>query len=93
MENVWDGWFVGLDDAFIALPFPKMLCLANIERLDTKLIVAQMQGKFQFEVMGNNCGHYIMDDAPSALAAKIQRFVKRIEGMKETLQQRLRKLP
>lgn len=79
MESVWDGWFVGLDSAFVSLRMPKMLCLANTERLDKDLTIAQMQGKFQLEIIGNNCGHYLMDDATSVVAGKVMRFVKRIE--------------
>ncbi|EPY35710.1 protein phosphatase methylesterase 1 [Strigomonas culicis] len=78
MEHVWGGWFDELDKKFVSLPYSKMLCLANADRLDTELTVAQMQGKFQFEIIGNNCGHYIMDDATATIAAKVRRFVKRI---------------
>ncbi|KEG13461.1 protein phosphatase methylesterase 1 [Trypanosoma grayi] len=85
MASVWAEWFNGLDDAFVKLPGPKILCLANAERLDVALTVAQMQGKFQFEVLGNGCGHYVMDDQPSVLAAKLRRFIRRIETMSEKL--------
>ncbi|ORC88404.1 protein phosphatase methylesterase 1 [Trypanosoma theileri] len=85
MSSVWSDWFEGLDDAFVSLPCPKLLCLANTERLDVALTVAQMQGKFQLEVLGNGCGHYVMDDQPAALAAKLRRFIKRIETMSEIL--------
>ncbi|CAJ1991629.1 Alpha/beta hydrolase family [Leishmania donovani] len=86
MESVWDGWFAGLDEAFISLPCAKMLCTANAERLDKTLTVAQMQGKFQFEVIGNGCGHYVMDDATSTVVAKVRRFVKRNEVLTQKLQ-------
>ncbi|RNF04032.1 protein phosphatase methylesterase 1 [Trypanosoma conorhini] len=91
MAPVWSGWFNGLDDAFVGLPCPKILCLANAERLDDALTVAQMQGKFQFEVLGGGCGHYVMDDQPAALASKLRRFIKRIETMSEKLRFNLRK--
>lgn len=85
MSSVWSEWFEGLDEAFIALPCPKILCLANTERLDVAITVAQMQGKFQFEVLGDGCGHYVMDDQPVILAAKFRRFIRRIETMTEKL--------
>lgn len=85
MSSVWSDWFDGLDDAFIALPCPKILCLSNTERLDATLTVAQMQGKFQFEILGNGCGHYVMDDQPAILASKFRRFIRRIETMSEKL--------
>ncbi|CAJ1032403.1 Alpha/beta hydrolase family/Serine aminopeptidase, S33, putative [Leishmania lindenbergi] len=86
MESVWDGWFTGLDEAFISLPCAKMLCTANAERLDKALTVAQMQGKFQFEVIGNGCGHYVMDDATQAIVTKVRRFVKRNEVLGQKVQ-------
>ncbi|KAG5495391.1 hypothetical protein GH5_03052 [Leishmania sp. Ghana 2012 LV757] len=86
MESVWGGWFTGLDEAFISLPCAKMLCTANAERLDKALTVAQMQGKFQFEVIGNGCGHYVMDDATLTIVAKVRRFVKRNEALGQKLQ-------
>ncbi|ESL06001.1 hypothetical protein TRSC58_06332 [Trypanosoma rangeli SC58] len=91
MSPVWSGWFNGLDDAFVGLPCPKMLCLANAERLDDALTLAQMQGKFQFEVLGGGCGHYLMDDQPASLASKLRRFIKRIETMMVKLRFNLRR--
>lgn len=85
MEGVWDEWFTGLDEAFVSLPCAKMLCTANAERLDKALTVAQMQGKFQFEVIGNGCGHYLMDDATATVVAKVRRFVKRNEVLAQKL--------
>ncbi|RNF25280.1 protein phosphatase methylesterase 1 [Trypanosoma cruzi] len=93
MAPVWSGWFNGLDDAFVGLPCPKILCLATAERLDTALTVAQMQGKFQFEILGGGCGHYVMDDQPAVLALKLRRFIKRIETLSEKLQISLKKQP
>ncbi|EPY24275.1 protein phosphatase methylesterase 1 [Angomonas deanei] len=85
METVWDSWFDDLDKRFINLPFSKMLCLANAERLDTQLTVAQMQGKFQFELIGNDCGHYVMDDATATLGTKIRHFIHRINSVSQVL--------
>ncbi|KAG5496151.1 hypothetical protein JKF63_02452 [Porcisia hertigi] len=85
MESVWGRWFTGLDEAFISLPCAKMLCAASAERLDKALTVAQMQGKFQFEVIGNGCGHYVMDDATATIVAKVRRFVKRNEALAQKL--------
>lgn len=93
MEAVWGGWFKGLDEAFVSLPCAKMLCTANAERLDKALTVAQMQGKFQFEIIGNGCGHYVMDDAASPLAAKTRRFVKRNEVLAQKLRQLNMRIP
>lgn len=85
MEAVWDGWFDGLDANFLNIPLPKMLCVASVDRLDQALTVGHMQGKFQLEVCGNNAGHYIQDDAPCALSAKLRRFVKRTQDVKKLI--------
>lgn len=83
----WEGWFADMDAEFIRIPAPKMLLVASVDRLDTDLTVAQMQGKFQFEVVGSsNVGHYVLEDDPALAAAKLQRFVKRIDTL-------MRKLP
>lgn len=93
LESVWGGWFKGLDEAFVSLPCAKMLCTANAERLDKALTVAQMQGKFQFEVIGNGCGHHVMDDATVTLAAKLRRFVKRNEVLAQKLRLLNQRIP
>jgi protein phosphatase methylesterase 1 len=93
MESVWGGWFKGLDAAFVSLPCAKMLCTANAERLDKALTVAQMQGKFQFEIIGNGCGHHVMDDATATVAAKVRRFVKRNEVLAQKLRLMNKRIP
>eukprot|EP00796_Vickermania_ingenoplastis_P013326 gene13327-9161_t len=79
MAAVWGGWFDGLDQNFLAIPLPKMLCVASVDRLDKALTVGHMQGKFQLEVCGNHSGHYIQDDVPGSLAIKLRRFVRRTQ--------------
>lgn len=85
METVWNTWFDNLDANFLRIPSPKMLCVASLDRLDRELTVAHMQGKFQLEVCGNNAGHYIQDDAPAVLAAKLRRFIKRTVDVQKIL--------
>lgn len=85
-EPCWDTWFEGLDKTFIQLPCPKMLILANTDRLDKELLVGQMQGKFQLEVVGSP-GHYVMEDAPEIVASKLLRFVHRIDTLRAKLPQ------
>lgn len=85
MESVWDGWFDGLDANFLSIPLPKMLCVASVDRLDRALTVGHMQGKFQLEVCGHQSGHYIQDDMPGALAAKLRRFIKRTQDVQRVL--------
>lgn len=85
-EPCWDTWFEGLDKHFIQLPCPKMLMLANTDRLDKELMVGQMQGKFQLEVVGSP-GHYVMEDAPDIVAGKLARFVYRVDSLSSKLPQ------
>lgn len=38
------GWFTGLSDKFLAARAAKLLVLAGTDRLDTPLMIGQMQG-------------------------------------------------
>lgn len=80
----WDTWFEGLDKKFVSLPCPKMLLLATTDRLDKELTMAQMQGKFQLEIIGTQ-GHYVMEDQPAVVAVKLMRFVYRVETLTRKL--------
>ncbi|KAJ1496157.1 Alpha/Beta hydrolase protein, partial [Baffinella frigidus] len=55
----WEGWFKGMSSAFLAVPsrIPKLLVLSSRDNLDTTLVVGQMQGGFQLEVLQG--GHAI----------------------------------
>lgn len=80
----WPTWFDGLDKRFTTLPCPKMLLLASTDRLDKELTLAQMQGRFQLEVIGTQ-GHYVMEDEPAIVASKLARFVNRVETLTKKL--------
>ena len=45
------GWFKGLSGAFLSARTARLLVLAGTDRLDKELIIGQMQGKFQMEVV------------------------------------------
>lgn len=45
------GWFQGLSKAFLAARSARLLVLAGTDRLDKELMIGQMQGKFQMEVV------------------------------------------
>lgn len=55
------GWFENMSKLFLGCPVPKLLLLANTNRLDTELTIAQMQGKFQMIVL-TNVGHTLQAD-------------------------------
>ncbi|CAG9769117.1 unnamed protein product [Ceutorhynchus assimilis] len=66
-EPFWQHWFQNLSDKFLNAKVPRILVLANIHGLDTKLTVGQMQGKFQLQVLAK-CGHAVQEDQPHHVA-------------------------
>ncbi|WVQ73010.1 hypothetical protein IAR50_002573 [Cryptococcus sp. DSM 104548] len=75
-EPFWSGWYTSLSSHFLSLPCARLLILAGQERLDKELMVGQMQGKFQLEVM-EGVGHYLHEDNPAALASTLVTFWRR----------------
>lgn len=75
-ETFWSGWFKGLSDKFLNIPEPKILLLANIHGLDTRLTVGQMQGRFQMQVLPKS-GHAIHEDQPGKVADILSTFLVR----------------
>ncbi|EFO22152.1 phosphatase methylesterase 1 [Loa loa] len=75
-EPHWVGWFKGLSKLFLSCRVPKLLVLAGIDRLDTDLIVGQMQGKFQ-ETILPKAGHAVQEDSPDDLADTLASFAIR----------------
>ena len=52
------GWFTGLSKSFLAARTARLLILAGTDRLDRELMIGQMQGKFQMEVVPD-VGHML----------------------------------
>ncbi|KAH7884869.1 Alpha/Beta hydrolase protein [Phlebopus sp. FC_14] len=76
----WDSWFSSLSSLFLSLRSARLLVLAGAERLDTPLMVGQMQGKFWLEVMSERgVGHLVHEDDPTRLAEILSEFWKRNE--------------
>ncbi|WVQ67143.1 uncharacterized protein L199_005338 [Kwoniella botswanensis] len=75
-EPYWEEWYIGLSKRFLEAKCARLLVLAGQERLDKELMVGQMQGKFQLEVMPDT-GHYLHEDNPSSLASTIVQFWRR----------------
>ncbi|MCP9263581.1 PME-1 [Dirofilaria immitis] len=75
-EPHWIGWFKGLSKLFLSCRAPKLLVLAGVDRLDTDLIVGQMQGKFQ-ETILPKAGHAVQEDSPEDLADTLASFAIR----------------
>ena len=75
----WKGWYHGLSELFVSIPsknMSRLLILADVNRLDKELTIAQMQGKFEMKVIGHS-GHFIHEDVPSAVQSVLCDFFKR----------------
>ncbi|XP_008473209.2 uncharacterized protein LOC103510336 [Diaphorina citri] len=74
-ETFWEEWFTGMSDSFLECPAKKLLILCGTDRLDTKLLRGQMQGKFQTIYI--KCGHQIQEDRPDELSDEVSQFLIR----------------
>ncbi|KZT38836.1 protein phosphatase methylesterase [Sistotremastrum suecicum HHB10207 ss-3] len=74
----WLSWFQGLSSAFLAARTARLLILAGTDRLDKELMIGQMQGKFQMEVIPDT-GHMLHEDDPEKVARILLEFWKRNE--------------
>lgn len=72
----WNTWFKGLSERFVSLPTSKLLILAGNDNLDKRLIIGQMQGKYQLVVFQES-GHFIQEDYPAKTAVTLIDFWKR----------------
>jgi len=75
-EKYWKDWFKGLSNMFLGLGLPKLLLLAGVDRLDKDLMVGQMQGKFQMQILPL-CGHAVHEDSPEHVAEALSTFMIR----------------
>ncbi|KAI9635323.1 putative structural constituent of ribosome [Dioszegia hungarica] len=75
-EPFWQEWWSGLSQKFLQAKCARLLVLAGQERLDKDLMVGQMQGKFQLDVM-QDVGHYLHEDDPAHLASTVIAFWRR----------------
>jgi len=72
----WKGWFENMSNLYLSVPAPKLLILADTDRLDTPLTTGQMMGKFQMSIVPN-VGHLIQEDAPDKTTLFILNFLQR----------------
>ncbi|KAJ2160983.1 Protein phosphatase methylesterase 1 [Coemansia sp. RSA 552] len=75
-EKFWRGWYEGLSKTFVESPVAKLLILAGSDRLDKELLISQMQGKFQLELLPV-AGHTIQEDLPEQMGSILASFWKR----------------
>jgi len=74
----WTNWFTSLSSLFLSCKTARLLVLAGTERLDRELMIGQMQGKFQLEVI-SGVGHMLHEDNPIKLAEVLVEFWRRNE--------------
>lgn len=67
-------WFGGLTNCFLNIKVPKVLLLADSDRMDKDLTIAQMQGKFKLKVI-RNVGHIIHEDDANGAYEVIEEFI------------------
>lgn len=73
----WENWFTGLSSKFLSVPGAgKLLILAGTDRLDTELMIGQMQGKYQLQVFPE-AGHFVHEDQPEKTATVVADFFRR----------------
>lgn len=75
-SDYWSEWFKGLDEIFLGVNLPKLLILADPERLDKELTIGQMQGKFALKCPMAKTGHHIHEDAPEETRDFLFDFIK-----------------
>jgi protein phosphatase methylesterase 1 len=75
-QPFWEQWFTGLSAGFLAGKGAKLLILAGTDRLDKDLMIGQMQGKFQLQVL-SEAGHFVQEDFPSHTADILVEFYRR----------------
>lgn len=74
-SSFWNDWFLGLSEQFINLKIPKILVLANVERMDNYLTIAHMQGKFKLVCLNNDVGHLLHEDDPKGVSRVLKDFI------------------
>ncbi|EEB06584.1 carboxyl methyl esterase [Schizosaccharomyces japonicus yFS275] len=77
----WSEWFTGLSDKFLGTRGGRLLVLAGTDRLDKKLTIGQMQGKYQLEVLPET-GHFLHEDAPGMISDLLIHFWHRNQPLK-----------
>ncbi|ORY80363.1 Alpha/Beta hydrolase protein [Protomyces lactucae-debilis] len=77
-QAYWQSWFQDLSRKFLSASrsLGKLLILAGTDRLDKPLMIAQMQGAFQMNVIPG-AGHFVHEDEPCKVAHIIAAFADR----------------
>ena len=65
---------MGLTKQFLDVKIAKLMLLAEKERMDKDLTIANMQGKFRLNVL-HNVGHCMHEDDPLNTARELHKMV------------------
>lgn len=79
-QPFWHEWFTNLSSKFLSGSGAKLLVLAGTDRLDTELMIGQMQGKYALQVFPE-AGHFIQEDSAAKLAHVLVDFWERNQGI------------
>ncbi|KAI9501524.1 Protein phosphatase methylesterase 1 [Coemansia spiralis] len=91
-QRFWRGWYSELSRTFVSAPTAKLLVLAGTDRLDKELLIAQMQGKFQLELLPA-AGHTIQEDLPQRVGDVVLSFWKRNQPLDISAIRRVNPVP
>jgi protein phosphatase methylesterase 1 len=72
-KGFWEGWFRGMNNAYLGVHAPKQLIIAGSDRTDRQMMIAQMQGKFKHTVFFD-VGHLLHEDNPQRFADEMKAF-------------------
>lgn len=74
-KEFWEGWFRGMNNAFLGVHAPKQLIIAGSDRTDRQMMIAQMQGKFKHTVFFD-VGHHLHEDNPEKFVGELKSFIE-----------------
>lgn len=69
----WQGWFKNMTKEFLGVHCIKELIVANSDRIDREMMIAQMQGKYKHAIF-YEVGHVLQEDNPTRLAQEFLEF-------------------
>lgn len=72
----WPDWFTHLSSRFLTSRGGKLLLLAGTERLDTEMMIGQMQGKYALQIFPD-AGHFLHEDCPKKTAQAVVELYRR----------------
>ena len=76
-SQFWESWFKGMDKKFLSAKCgPKVVLVADPNNLDKEMTIAQMQGKFQIQMLPSS-GHAVHEDCSKEIAGKFAAYLKR----------------